>query len=561
MPSAKIQRSGARVLVDQLKLHGVTRAYGVPGESYLGVLDALNDVPEIAFTICRQEGGAAMMAEAEGKLTGAPGICFVTRGPGATNASAGLHIAFQDSTPMILFIGQIARGHVEREAFQEIDYRRMFDQQAKWVAQIDDAARIPEFLSRAFYTATSGRPGPVVLALPEDMLTDEVEVADAAPYRRVETHPGGPELSRLTELLAASERPFLLVGGSAWNEQATKDLQAFAEAQALPVGAAFRCQDLIDNGHPNYAGDVGIGVNPKLRARIQAADLLLVLGARLGEITSGGYTLIQVPRPIQKLVHIHPGAEELGQVYQPELAIHASPRAFLAAACGLNAAPGPTRAAEVEAAHRDYRDWSRPLPCAGALQMAEIVAWLRDHLPEDAVLTNGAGNYSVWLHRFFRFSGFRSQLGPTSGSMGYGLPAAIAAKAAEPGRPAICFAGDGCFLMTGQELATAVQYRLNVIILVVNNGMYGTIRMHQEREYPGRVLGTDLANPDFAALARAYGAHGEVVERTEDFAAAFERAEAAGVPALLELRIDPEALTPRQSLSEIRAAAEAAQGE
>ena len=559
MPSAKSPRSGARVLVDQLRLHGVTRAYGVPGESYLAVLDALNDVPEIAFTICRQEGGAAMMAEAQGKLSGEPGICFVTRGPGATNASAGLHIAFQDSTPMILFIGQIARGHVEREAFQEIDYRRMFGEQAKWVAQIDDAARIPEFLSRAFHTATSGRPGPVVLALPEDMLTDRVEVADAAPYQRVETHPGGAELSRLADLLSGAERPFLLVGGGGWDEQATKDLRAFAEAQALPVGAAFRCQDLIDNGHPNYAGDVGIGINPKLKARIQAADLLLVLGARLGEITTGGYTLIEAPRPRQRLVHVHPGAEELGRVYQPELAIHASPRAFLAAARGLNAAPGPARAAEVEAAHRDCLEWSRPLPCPGELQMAEVVAWLRGHLPEDAVLTNGAGNYSVWLHRFFRYGSFRSQLGPTSGSMGYGLPAAIAAKAARPDRPAVCFAGDGCFLMTGQELATAVQYRLNVIVLVINNGMYGTIRMHQEREFPGRVLGTELVNPDFAALARAYGAHGEVVERTEDFAAAFERAEAAGMPALLELRIDPEALTPRQSLSEIRAAATAAQ--
>ena len=397
MPSAKSPRSGARVLVDQLKLHGVTRAYGVPGESYLAVLDALNDVPEIAFTICRQEGGAAMMAEAQGKLTGEPGICFVTRGPGAANASAGLHIAFQDSTPMILFIGQIARGHVEREAFQEIDYRRMFGQQAKWVAQIDDAARIPEFLSRAFHTATAGRPGPVVLALPEDMLTDEVEIADAAPYRRIETHPGGPEMSRLTELLSGAERPFLLVGGGAWDVQASRDLRAFAEAQALPVGAAFRCQDLIDNGHPNYAGDVGIGINPKLQARIRDADLLLVLGARLGEITTGGYTLIEAPRPRQRLVHVHPGAEELGRVYQPELAIHASPRAFLAAARGLNAAPGPGRAAEVEAAHRDYRDWSRPLPCAGDLQMAEVVAWLRAPARDAWWALVPIGLYAGWL--------------------------------------------------------------------------------------------------------------------------------------------------------------------
>ena len=555
MTSGLKPRSGGQILVEQLRLQGVTRAYGVPGESYLAVLDALNDAPEIHFTICRQEGGAAMMAEAEGKLTGAPGICFVTRGPGATNASAGLHIAAQDSTPMILFIGQVARDQMEREAFQEIDYRRMFGQQAKWVAQIDDAARIPEFISRAFQTATSGRPGPVVLALPEDMLTDVVEVADAAPYQRVETHPGGAELARLGALLAEAERPFLLVGGSAWDLQATRDLAAFADAQALPVGAAFRCQDLLDNGHPNYAGDVGIGINPKLQARIQAADLLVVVGARLGEITTGGYTLLSVPRPAMKLVHVHPGAEELGRVYQPELAIQASPRAFFAAARGLNAGDVSGRAAAVVAAHGDYLDWNAPVGIQGPLQMAEIVAWLRDHLPADAILTNGAGNYSVWLHRFFRYGDYRSQLGPTSGSMGYGLPASIAAKTVHPERPAVCFAGDGCFQMTGQELATAVQYGLNVIVLVINNGMYGTIRMHQERHYPGRVLGTELHNPDFAALARAHGAFGAVVERTEDFAAAFEAAEDSGKPALLELRLDPEAITPRQSLSEIRAAA------
>ncbi len=553
-------RSGAQILVEQLRIHGASRAFGVPGESYLAVLDALNDVPEITFTICRQEGGAAMMAEADGKLTGEPGICFVTRGPGATNASAGLHIAFQDSTPMILFIGQIARGHSEREAFQEIDYRRMFDQQAKWVAQIDEAERIPEFIARAFQTATSGRMGPVVLALPEDMLTDRVAVPDAAPYRPVETHPGSAELAQLAELLDGAARPFLLVGGSGWSAEAVQDLKSFAEAQALPVGPAFRCQDLMDNRHGNYAGDVGIGINPKLQARIKAADLLLVVGARLGEMTTGGYTLIDIPRPAQRLVHVHPGAEELGRVYQPELAIHASPRAFLAAARGFNPAGAQGRTAEVAAARQDYLDWSRPLLHSGDLQMAEIVTWLREHLPQDAVLTNGAGNYSTWLHRFFRYGSYRSQLGPTSGSMGYGLPAAIAAKARHPDRPAICFAGDGCFLMTGQELATAAQYGFKVIVLVVNNGMYGTIRMHQERHYPGRVLGTELANPDFAALARAFGVHGETVERTEDFATAFERAEAADGPALLELRLDPEALTPRQSLSEIRAAAQAAQG-
>jgi acetolactate synthase-1/2/3 large subunit len=556
--AAPNRRTGARILVDQLKAHGVERAFCVPGESYLAVLDALYDTPEIDLIVCRHESGAAIMAEAEGKLTGRPGVCFVTRGPGATNASPGVHIAFQDSTPMILFVGQIARGFQEREAFQEIDYRRMFGPLTKWAAQIDEAERIPEFISHAFHVASAGRPGPVVLALPEDMLSDRADAPTARSYAPVQAHPGDADMARLRSLLAAAKRPFLLLGGSGWDAQACADMRAFVEANRLPVGAAFRFQDLFDNAHPNYAGDVGIGVNPKLQALIRDADFLLVAGPRLGEMTTGGYTLIDVPCPRQTLVHVHAGAEELGRVYQAELAINAGMKAFAAAAQALSPVDSTAWRGQAEAAHNDYLAWSAPTKMPGPVQLAEIVAWLRDTLPADSIVTNGAGNYTIWVHRFYRYRGFRTQLAPTSGSMGYGVPAAIAAKRRHPERTVVCFAGDGCFLMTGQELATAVQYGINVIILVVNNSMYGTIRMHQERHYPGRVSGTDLVNPDFAALARAYGAHGETVERTADFAPAFERAQNSSKPAVIEIRIDAEAITPRQSLSDVRAAAFAA---
>ncbi|HZB90851.1 MAG TPA: thiamine pyrophosphate-binding protein [Stellaceae bacterium] len=549
------RRTGAQVLVDQLKIHGAETIFCVPGESYLAVLDALYDANSIRLVTCRQEGGAAMMADAYGKLTGEPGLCMVTRGPGATNASAGLHVAMQDSTPLILFIGQVARDTVEREAFQEIDYRRMFGQLAKWVAEIDDPRRIPEFLSRAYYTATSGRPGPVVLALPEDMLTEEVETADAQPYRRVETWPGEAPMARLAELLRAARRPFLLLGGSAWDADAVVAIERFAAANALPVGCVFRRQDRFDNAHPCYAGDVGIGINPKLAQRIKDSDLLIAVGPRLGEMTTGGYTLLDIPTPAQPLVHVHADPEELGRVYQPALAINATPRAFARAAAALPAVARPPWADATAAAHQDYLAFRRPPRSPGEIQMGEIVLWLDEHLPADAIFTNGAGNFATWVHRFRQYRRFGSQLAPTSGSMGYGFPAAVAAKLRHPDRAVICVAGDGDFLMTGQELATAVHHRLGVIVLVVNNGMYGTIRMHQERHHPNRVIGTALHNPDFAALARSYGAHGEVVERTADFPAAFERARAAGGPAILELRLDPEALTIRQSLSEIRAAA------
>ncbi len=546
------KRNGGRVLADQLRIHGATRIFCVPGESYLALLDAFYDIPEVALTVCRHESGAAMMADAYGKLTGQPGICLVTRGPGATNASAGVHIAYQDSTPLVLLIGQVARGTVDREAFQEIDFRRMYGQLAKWVAQIDDARRIPEYMSHAFYTATAGRQGPVVLALPEDMLSDVVEVDDAEPYRRVEAHPGAADLAQLRELLMQCTQPLMILGGSGWTPQACADIKTFAEANSLPVGAAFRCQHLFDNTHSNYIGDIGIGINPELARRVRETDLLLVVGARLGEMTTSGYTLVDIPKPKQTLVHVYAGAEELGRVYQPTLAINASMPTFAAGARALEPVDSVAWQAWTSEGHAAYLANIVPQHGPGDLQLAEVVLWLREHLPADAIITNGAGNYTAWVHRFYQYRTFGSQLAPTSGSMGYGLPAAVAAKALHPQRTVVCFAGDGCYLMTSQELATAVQYRLNVIILVVNNSMYGTIRMHQEREFPGRVIGTDLRNPDFVALAKAYGAHGERVERTTDFPTAFERALSAGTPALLELRIDPEAITPRTTLSAIR---------
>ncbi len=551
-------RSGAQILVDQLRIHGADSVFCVPGESYLAVLDALYDASSIRVIPCRQEGGATMMADACGKLTGRPGIVMVTRGPGATNASAGLHIAMQDSTPLILFVGQVQRQALEREAFQELDYRRMFGQVAKWVAQIDDPKRLPEFLSRAYYVATSGRPGPVVLALPEDMLTEPAAVADAAPWQQVETHPGAPQMAALARELARAQRPFVLLGGSAWDAAAVKSMETFAAANALPVGCGFRRQDRFDNTHPCYAGDVGIGINPKLARRIRDADLLVVVGARLGEITTSGYSLIEIPTPRQRLIHVHPDPEELGRVYQPHLAINATPRGFAAALAGIEPVANPPWRQSTQAAHAEFEAWLKPHPSPGPIQMGEIVRWLDERMPADTVYTNGAGNFATWLHRFHRYRGFGTQVAPTSGSMGYGFPAALGAKICRPDRPVVCFTGDGDFLMTGQELATAVQHELDVIVLLVNNGMYGTIRMHQERDYPGRIMATDLRNPDFAALARAYGAHGEVVAHTEEFPAAFERARKSGKPAIVEIKLDPEAITPRQSLSEIRAAALAA---
>ena len=559
MTVGKKLRTGGQILVDQLKIHGADLAFCVPGESYLPVLDALYESrDDIRLITCRHESGAANMAEAYGKLTGTPGICFVTRGPGATNASIGVHTAQQDSTPMILFIGQVGGDFVEREAFQEIDYRRMFGQMAKWVAQIDRADRIPEFIAHAYQVATSGRMGPVVLALPEDMLSATVAIADAKRWQRIETSPGEQALARLSGLLASAKNPFLIVGGSGWNKDACADLQRFCETQKIPVGCAFRFQDLFDNAHANYAGDVGIGINPKLAARIKAADFVIAIGPRLGEMTTGGYTLIEPPvagQTAQTLVHIHAGAEELGRVYQADLMINATMPAMARALAAMPRATSAGVDANVREANADYAAWQAQKTIPGAVQMWDVMQHLDSVLPKDTILTNGAGNYATWVHRFHRYRGFRTQLAPTSGAMGYGVPAAIAAKAVHPERVVVAFAGDGCFLMTGQELATAVQHQLNVIFIVVNNNMYGTIRMHQERHFPGHVYGTALTNPDFAAYAKAFGASGEVVVSTAEFAPALQRAMHAGKPALIEIRIDPEAISPNTTLEAIRAAA------
>jgi acetolactate synthase-1/2/3 large subunit len=549
----KAKRSGGQILIDALAAHEVDRVFGVPGESYLAALDAFyNARNKMEFTICRQEGGAAYMAEAWAKLTGRTGVCFVTRGPGATNASIGVHAAMQDSTPMVLFIGQVARDQADREAFQEIDYRAMYGPIAKWVAQIEDAARIPEYVNRAFHTAASGRPGPVVLALPEDMLTDLAAVEDVAPAPPVIGYPGRPDIKALRDMLSAAERPLMIVGGAGWTSGTSKNIQAFAKANNIPTGAAFRRQDCFDNYDPRYVGHVGIGIDPALGRRVREADLIVAVGPRLGEITTAGYTLLEPPAPKQKLVHVHPDPNELNSVYRADLGIVSSMPAFAAAANAMKPVEQRVWDDWAGEARADYLRFAEPVPNPGPLQMAEIVAWLNDKLPEDAIMTNGAGNYSIWPHRFYRWSRYRTQAAPTLGSMGYGVPAAVAAKLAWPDRIVVSFNGDGCFMMNGQELATAVQYGANAIFIVVNNGMYGTIRMHQERSYPGRVSGTELTNPDFAALARAYGANGEAVAKTEEFAPAFERALAADRPSLLELCIDPEAITPVATLTGLR---------
>jgi acetolactate synthase-1/2/3 large subunit len=549
------KRHGGRILADQLAAHGVRLAFGVPGESYLPVLDGLYDHRErLQFVICRQEGGASYMADAYAKLTGEPGVLFVTRGPGATNASVGVHTALQDSSPMVVFVGQVGTDMAEREAFQEIDYRRMYAPLAKWVGQIDRVERIPEYVSHAFYAATAGRPGPVLLALPEDTLYGEAETPDAPRYRSVQAAPAPRDIEALETLLASASRPLVIAGGGGWNARACEGLAAWAARAGLPVAVSFRCQDYVDNRLPVYAGDAGVGVDPKLAERIKAADLLLVVGARLGEITTGGYTLAEPPVPKQALVHVHAGAEELGRVYAPRLPINSGMPQFVEAVSSLGI-DGARWREWTAAARADYEAYRAPRPMPGRVQLGSIVQWLSDGLPEDAIVTNGAGNFAVWLTRHFRYKRYRTQLAPTSGSMGYGLAAAVAAAIAEPGRTVVGWCGDGDFLMTGQEFATAAQYGAAPIVVVVNNGMYGTIRMHQEREYPGRVFGTGLRNPDFAAYARAFGGHGETVEETSQFAPAFERARASGRPALIEVRVDPDAITPAKTLSGIRRAA------
>jgi acetolactate synthase I/II/III large subunit len=552
-------RSGGQLLADQLALHGVELAFCVPGESYLALLDGLYTHREhLRVITCRHEAAAANAADAYGKLTGRPGICMVTRGPGATHASTGVHTAMQDSTPLVLLVGQVPREHRGREAFQEVDYEQMFGRLAKWVFEIDRAERIPELVARAFETAVSGRPGPVVLALPEDMLAEMTGAADAVPAPRAVSGPAPEALARMRELLASAERPLAIVGGGGWTPQGAEDVGAYLLASGIPAAASFRCQDVVDNRLPVYCGDLGLGVNPALARRVREADVVLAIGTRLSETETGGYSYLTPPVPSQTLVHVHQDARELGRVYRPELGIVSGLPEFAAAARALEPLDAGRYAEWRSGARSDYEATLRFDPAPGSgVDLAAVLTDLRARLP-GAIVANGAGNYTVWVHRFWQFSSYRSQLAPLSGAMGYGLPAAVAGKLVHPERPVVAFAGDGCFLMCGQELATMVANDLDVLVIVVNNGMLGTIRMHQERHYPGRVMATDLVNPDFAAFARSFGAYGERIEETDGFEAALERALAARGPALLELVCDPEALTPRQSLSEARAQGERA---
>ena len=554
-------RPAGHALVEALIAQGVHTAFGVPGESYLAVLDGFHQHRDkIRFIACRQEGGAAFMAEAQGKLTGRPGICFVTRGPGATNASIGLHTAFQDSTPMILFVGQVASDQRDREAFQEVDYRQMFGPgtlgMAKWVGEVHSADRLPEYVARAFHTALQGRPGPVVLVLPEDMLTQATAAAVLPRAVPALAWPAPGALRDLRAMLTVAQRPLLIAGGSGWDAEGANALQRFAENWQLPVGCGFRFQDTFDNRHPMYAGDVGIGINPKLAARVREADLVIALGVRLGEMTTGGYTLLQAPRPAQKLVHVHAGPEELGRVYAADLMLQSS-MACAAKALETLAAPTSVPWAEWAAgAHADY-EANHAAPAVEPMDLAVVMKTVQRLAPADTVYTNGAGNYSGWLHRYVRYFGLqhhgRTQLACTSGAMGYGLPAAVAAALLYPQRTVINVAGDGDFLMTGQELATATGYGAGKLIsIVVDNGSYGTIRMHQEREYPGRVSGSDLFNPDFAALARAYGWQAHRVDATAQFEPVFAAALAAGRPTLIHLKLDTDVITSRTTLGAIR---------
>ena len=547
-------RHGGKILIDQLEAQGSTAAFTVPGESFLAALDGLHDSNRIKTVICRQEGGAAMMAEAWGKVTGEPGICMVTRGPGAANAMAGLHVAQQDSTPMIMFLGLPGEKHEDREAFQEIETKQLFSSFVKWAAVIRSTERIPEYVSHAFHMAKNGRPGPVVLGLPEDMLSSMGDAPDAKAARFAMPAPSGRDVDELKSALAKAKRPLMIIGGPGWSRDIQRSVEAFAERYDMPVAAAFRFQDYMDNRHPNYVGHAGIGLDAKLATAIKSADVLIVVGARLGEMTTSTYTLVDIPNPSQYLVHVHPSGNELGSVYRADLPINATAETFARTLDALGkpaATPWSGLRKELRAV---YEESLKPLPTPGSVQFAEVVRTVSDMIPEGSIVTNGAGNYAGFVHKYTQYKGYKSQLAPTSGSMGYGLPAAIAAKLADPTRTVVNYAGDGCFMMTGQEIATAVQYGLNVVTIIANNGMYGTIRMHQEKHYPNRVVGTELVNPDFAAYARAFGAHGETVEQTSDFKPAFQRALDSGKPAIIECRVDPEALTPRQTMSQIRQA-------
>jgi len=553
-----MHRTGGQLITDVLVQQGVDRIFGVPGESFLAVLDALVDTAQIEFIATKHEGAASFMADADGKLTGRPGIVLVTRGPGASNAYAGVHVAYQDSTPLIMMVGLIGRVDEEREAFQEFDLKAIFGTQTKWTAVINDASRIPELLTRAFQVAVSGRPGPVVIGLPEDMLRDVVEAKTLpARVRPVQASPAASQAAEIATVLSKAKTPLVIVGGETWDEQSCDDLAKFVSAWNLPVACSFRSQDRLSALHASYVGDAGLGINPALAKRIRDADVLLVLGARLGDCTTSGYTLLDVPVAQQKVLHVHPDANEIGRVYAPELGICSGMKQALQALVELDAPQVTETWAEwAQAARDDYLKWSTPNKTShGPVNLAAVMEYLNENLPDDAILTNGAGNYTVWVHRFYKHRRYRTQVAPTSGTMGYGLPAAIAASLRHPDRLSICFAGDGCFQMTLQELATAQQFGARVIVILVNNGMYGTIRMHQEKTYPGRVSGTDIVNPDFGKLAEAYGIVTSKVEKSDQFSAAFDAVVATGKSGIIEVITDPEDLTPRFSLSELRASA------
>jgi acetolactate synthase-1/2/3 large subunit len=560
MTKSSNARTGGQILVDQLVAQGAEHVFCVPGESYLAALDAMHDA-SLKVTVCRQEAGAAIMAIANARLTNRPGICFVTRGPGATNAAHGIHIAEHDSVPLILFIGQVERAMLGRGAFQEMDYRAFFGSTVKWATEVEDPARFPEIISRAYHVAMQGRPGPVVIALPEDVLTELATVDDAVRVEPAPIWPGLTQMAELQKMLWAASRPIAIVGGAAWNERACAAFVRFAERFDLPVAASFRRAPLFDGAHPNYCGEIGIGPDPKLKARIMASDLVLLVGGRMSEMPSQSYTLFDIPNPRQKLVHVYPDPDEIGRVYHPALGIVATPPAFCSVLESVqppNAIPWAGAAAEARA---EYLAWSDDPPARpGPVDLGRVMLWLRANLPEDFIITSGAGNFALWPGRFLRYRRFGSHLGPTSGSMGFGVPAAIGAKRTSPERTVVAFAGDGDFLMNGQEFATAVQYDLPIIFVIIDNGMFGTIRMHQEREYPGRVIATALRNPDFAAYAVAFGGHGELVATTAEFGPAFERARATGKPSILHVRVDPEAITPMTTLSAIRSASLAKRG-
>lgn len=549
-------RHGGQILVDHLKTEGITRVFSVPGESFLAALDGLYD-SGIENIVCRQEGGAAMMAEAHGKLTGAPGVLFVTRGPGATNASAGIHVAMQDATPMVVFVGQIARAHRDRGAFQEVDYRAFIGPLAKWSCEVDQTERLPEYLARAFHVARTGRPGPVVVALPEDMLSGTADVPDRPALPATQGHVSNADAKAIMDAIETSARPLLIAGGPGWTADAGAALMDFAGANALPVATAFRRQDYVDNRHPNYVGDFGLGINPALKTMFDAADTLVVLGSRLGDIVTGGYEMLDPMHTGKRIIHVYPCAEELGRVYHADQTVLATGPAAISA-LGEQPALSVTPWADwAQQGRAVYDTFQTPVETPGPVKLERIMRLLSDTLPTDTIMTNGAGNYATWLHRYFRFKEYGTQLAPTSGSMGYGFPAAVAASIQHPDRTVIAWLGDGEFQMTLNEMSTAVQHGAKPIAIIVNNGRYGTIRMHQERTYPARVSGTDMANPDFADLARAYGGHGETVTCTEDFEAAFKRAEASGKLAVIELVVDQQVATPGLTLDQLRAQGEA----